>query len=211
VKKDLKNLQNIEKNKKQEKEINMTFQKKTIQKTPTIPKKEQPEMTALERKLESNKGKKGHDKYGVPLPPSEPWKQARTLEIPAHWKNKHYVYRWVDTLRPGNVRKKQSEWWEIDQELTDSMLGLVDNNRRVGDKTSLDSTTISPMCGMVLMRMPKTWKKKREDGLEARTAASRVNAEKLIQIDEKGKETGQEAPTYGKVKEEAQVAVSIPE
>lgn len=81
---------------------------------------------------------------------SKPWKPAKILEIPEKLKNSNFTYRWVSKDRPGNVRKKLSEGWEFDTELTKK---LTDLPKTLQDGSNLDSTF--QVRGLVVMKMPK--------------------------------------------------------
>jgi len=78
------------------------------------------------------------------------WKPAKVLEIPEKFKDSRFVYRWVDRDRIGNVRKKLSEGWEIDSELTKKLVKLP---KTLQDGSNLDSTF--HIRELILMRLPK--------------------------------------------------------
>lgn len=84
----------------------------------------------------------------------KPWKPARTLEIPQHLKDSRFVYRFVERLRPGNLRKKLDEGWEIDtklgKKLNDMYGGL---QKTLDDGSPIDSTV--QMRELIVLRMPK--------------------------------------------------------
>lgn len=67
---------------------------------------------ALEKTKEANKPKQKA---------KSTWRPSRVLEVPEKFKDPAFVYRWVNTDKQGNYRKKLSEGWEVDMSLTKKM------------------------------------------------------------------------------------------
>ncbi len=117
-----------------------------------------------------------------------PWKPARVLDIPKHLKDPAFVYRWVDKDKPGNVRKKLSEGWEIDKELTKKMTGV----RTATDGSNIDGTM--QIREMIVMKIPKELAEARNKYFSERTKDN-LEAE---QNKFRGKTEGH---SYGEIKE----------
>ncbi len=84
----------------------------------------------------------------------KPWKPARTLEIPAHLKDSRFVYRFVERLRPGNLRKKIDEGWEIDTKLGKKLNEMYGGlQKTLDDGSPIDSTV--QIRELIVLRMPK--------------------------------------------------------
>ena len=85
----------------------------------------------------------------------KPWKPARSLEIPQHLKDSRFVYRFVERLRPGNLRKKLDEGWEIDTKLGKKLNEMYGGlQKTLDDGSPIDSTV--QMRELIVLRMPKT-------------------------------------------------------
>lgn len=84
----------------------------------------------------------------------KPWKPARSLEIPAGMKDSRFVYRFVERLRPGNLRKKLDEGWEIDTKIGKKLNELYGGlEKTLDDGSPMDSTV--QMRELIVLRMPK--------------------------------------------------------
>lgn len=82
--------------------------------------------------------------------PTIPWAPARILDIPEKFKDPAFTYRWVNKDKAGNLRKKQSEGWEIDKELTRKMSGIA---KPIQDGSPMDGTI--QVREMIVMRLPQ--------------------------------------------------------
>ena len=87
-----------------------------------------------------------------------PWEPAKVLDVPAHLKDPNYVYRWVNKEKPGNIRKKLSEGWEIDEKLAKKL--DVELPKTIQDGSSVDSS--HNVRELILMRLPKERKEARQ-------------------------------------------------
>jgi hypothetical protein len=90
--------------------------------------------------------------------PTTPWSPARILDIPERFKDPAFTYRWVNKDRAGNMRKKESEGWEIDTELTRKMSNLATT---IEDGTPIDGTI--QVREMIVMRLPQERAKARKE------------------------------------------------
>ena len=90
---------------------------------------------------------------------TRPWEPATLMGIPEHLKNPAFVYRYCtkEEARPGNIRKKIAEGWEIDTELSKKMVRI---SPTINDGKPLDSTL--QIREMIVMRMPIELKKSRD-------------------------------------------------
>ena len=91
---------------------------------------------------------------------TRPWEPATLMGIPEHIKDPAFVYRYCtkEEARPGNIRKKIAEGWEIDTELSKKMARI--NPPTINDGKPLDSTL--QIREMIVMRMPKETKESRD-------------------------------------------------
>lgn len=129
---------------------------------------------------------------------TKPWQPASLLHIPEDLKNPDYVYRFCvnEESRPGNIRKKLAEGWEIDKTLLKEMKkrGLL-HAPTLDDGQSLDDTlTIREM---VVMKMDKETAKSRNQYFERRASDAADSAKSKYKSDAKA--LGIE--TYGDVTE----------
>lgn len=120
------------------------------------PEDEIKEMVQSEKKPERTREEKlqRQEELAVKREGRKPWKPARTLEIPAGLKDSRFVYRFVERLRPGNLRKKIDEGWEIDTKIgkkLNEMYGGLE--RTLDDASPIDSTV--QMRELIVLRMPK--------------------------------------------------------
>jgi hypothetical protein len=92
------------------------------------------------------------------------WKPSKLLDIPVQYKDPGFTYRWCNTLMDGNIDKKQSEGWIIDEDvslkrrhihLTKSKIerDFHDNSKSLGRETMLRE--------LILMKMPNDMAAKR--------------------------------------------------
>lgn len=107
---------------------------------------------------------------------SKPWTPAKILEIPEHLKDSRFTYRWVDTDKPGNLRKKLSEGWEVDKELTTK---FNDHHKTLQDGTNMDTTF--RVREMIVMRMPVEIAKQRNKYYSKRSSRKIKDETKALQ------------------------------
>jgi hypothetical protein len=130
---------------------------------------------------------------------TKPWQPATLLHIPEDLKDPDYTYRFCvnEESRPGNIRKKLAEGWEIDKWLLGEMKkrGLL-HLPTVDDGKPLDSTLT--VREMVVMRMDKETAKSRNAYYDRRANVAADNAEDEY----KGKAKSLGVETYGDIKEQ---------
>lgn len=85
--------------------------------------------------------------------PAEKWNPVRLLDIPADLKDSRYTYRWCNKDKQGNIRKKASEGWEVDYELSKKLNSRLGLNKTLDDGSGVDSTL--QMRELIVMRLPK--------------------------------------------------------
>ncbi len=121
-----------------------------------IPTKD--EIMAKAREVKAQKKKESLDEIREQRAASLPWKPAKTLDIPELYKDKRFVYRWVNMKKDGNVQRKVSEGWEIDKVLSKKLLHIA---KPLEYGSDLDDTI--QINGMIVMRMPKEIAEKRKE------------------------------------------------
>lgn len=129
---------------------------------------------------------------------TRPWEPATLMGIPEDLKDPAFVYRYCtkDEARPGNIRKKIAEGWEIDTELSKKMKtrNLVPT---INDGTPVDNTL--QIREMIVMRMPKELKESR-DAYFAKLNGENSKGTKENFNDEVEKISGGQTKAYGNIK-----------
>lgn len=97
-----------------------------------------------------------------------PWNPAKIWGIPEKYRDPSFVYRGFDADKPGNIRKRLSEGWEVDKELSKKM-DLVPAT--INDKTRLDGTT--QVRELLVMRLPKEMAEQRNKYYSERRATKK--------------------------------------
>jgi len=128
---------------------------------------------ALEVKKEKKKG-------------SVSWRPSSILGIPTHLKDPNYRYRWCDKDKLGNIRKKESEGWEIDKVLSRKMTSL---NTTINDGSPLDGATT--MRELIVMKMPVEMAEARNKYYEDRANGSMEEMNEQFKRDTGGKGYGE--------------------
>jgi hypothetical protein len=129
-----------------------------------------------------------------PEKPRISWKPARLLDIPEHMKDPAFTYRWVDKDKPGNVRKKLSEGWEIDKKLT-KRLNEGDMTSTIEDGRSIDGTM--GIRELVVMRIPRELAEARNEFYQSRSETSTQDKDGEL----RGTIKGIGGETYGNIEE----------
>lgn len=129
---------------------------------------------------------------------TRPWEPATLMGIPEHMKDPAFVYRYCtkEEARPGNIRKKMAEGWEIDTELSKKMKAhnLVPT---INDGKPMDSTL--QIREMVVMRMPREMKESR-DAYFAKLNGENSSGTQENFDNEVNQITGGQSKSYGNVK-----------
>ena len=120
-----------------------------------------------------------------------PWRPARKLDIPEHFKNPAFTYRWCDKNKPGNIQRKMSEGWEVDKELSRKLTAIA--TRTINDGSPLDGT--AQVAELVVMRMPKEMAASRSEYYAKRSEMAINDAQEDLKRKTEGR-------VYGGVKEE---------
>lgn len=131
----------------------------------------------------------------------KPWKPARSLEIPQHLKDSRFVYRFVERLRPGNLRKKLDEGWEIDTKLGKKLSEMYGGlQKTLDDGSPIDSTV--QMRELIVLRMPKVVHEERAKYFFDKT---NIDSNRI-----KGDMNNSLRKTAGEMKDSGQVPASEP-
>ena len=121
-----------------------------------------------------------------------PWQPSSILKIPKKFLNSNYTYRWVTGSREGNMRKKLSEGWEIDKDVSKKMM----KENYLQESTALDGKSPDGalrMREMTLMRMTKETAEKRREYYRDKSVAAKNDAQANYEDQMEGR-------GYGKVK-----------
>jgi len=125
---------------------------------------------------------------------STPWKPARLLDIPEHLKDPSFTYRWCTTNKPGNIRKKQSEGWIIDKELSKKL--ATDLVPTIEDGKPLDG--VVGIRELIVMKIPNEKAQARKEFYQQR--GEMATQAKQQELDNEVRRLGGE--TYGNIKEQ---------
>jgi hypothetical protein len=125
---------------------------------------------------------------------SKPWEPVSLLSVPKKFQNPNFRYRWCNKDKPGNIRKKESEGWEVDYEVTRLMKKHMKSmNQTTADGKSIDSTL--QVRELIWMRMPKEMAEARNKYWQDKANNPVKNEEKSF----KGKMAAMGAETYGSI------------